>query len=193
MIGLFASRRPSHLGMPLTGAGPCHTSDGPATVGKGVPAPRLSLASRRRREVRIRQSRRPPCRSPRVEIRPAVPHDASEAMKGGSGTVHPISLEGARGKPEKVRCSPRAQEFDRVVAHLASFTRRRRRNAPPVRTKPGVREATATWRAPLACRSWCPTTGRPRCGCDRDLPCASATSGAPSSSRPLHADPCASC
>ena len=190
MIGLFASRRPSPWGLPLTGAGPCHTSDGAATEQKGVPAPRLSSASRWRREVRIRKSRRPTCRSPRVEIRPAVPHDASEAMKGGSGTVHPISLEGARGKPEKVRCPPRAQEFDRVVAHATSSARRRRRNAPPVWTKPGVREATATWRAPLACRSRCPTTGRRRYWCDRDLPRRGASSRAPSSSRPLHAGPC---
>lgn len=131
MNGLFASRWPSHLGTPLTGSGPCHTSDGSAPVRKGVSAPRLSSASRWRRDVRIRQSRRPPCRSPRIEIRPAVPHDASEAMKGGPCTVHSISLEGARRKPEKVRCPPRAQEFDRVVAHAASSARRRRSSAPP--------------------------------------------------------------
>ena len=184
MNGLFASRWPSHLGTPLTGSGPCHTSDGSAPVRKGVPAPRLSSASRWRRDVRIRQSRRPPCRSPRIEIRPAVPHDASEAMKGGPCTVHSISLEGARRKPEKVRCPTRAQEFDRVIAHAASSARRRR-NAPPVRTNLGVREATATWRAPLACRSRCSTVGRPRRGCDRGLPCGGASSGAPSLSRPL--------
>ena len=184
----FSAARPS--GMPMNGPEPCRMSDGPAPARKAIPAPRLSPALRWRREVRFRETRRPPRRRPRVEIRPAVPHDASEAMKGGTGTVHPISLEGAGGKPEKVRRPPRAQELDRVIAHVASSARHRpRRNGPPVRPTPVVREAPATGGVPLACGSRCPTMGRPRCGCDRGRPCGSASSEIPSSSRLLHADP----